>query len=124
MLESVLSTDLEITDEVETSNTYKIHANRIQGYAEKLEALQQAIYKVLNTEKYEYSIYSFDFGIELESLIGQDAAYVKIEMKRRIEDCLLQDENFCCNVSKDEILCTFNVVSIYGEISITKEVNA
>ena len=126
---SILTTDLEVTDELETSKTYKLSDAMIQGFSDGLDALQQSIYKVLNTEKYEHPIYSFSYGIDLENLIGKDPAYVKIELKRRIQECLLQDEriqsvdNFAYTVNGDEMLCTFDVVSIYGEFTITKEVS-
>ncbi len=121
--------DLEINEEVETYKTYKLADANIQGFTDNLEALQQAIYKILNTEKYEYEIYSFDYGIEFESLIGKDADYVKIELKRRITECLLQDERiqdvdgFNFTVTNDNMLCVFNVTSIYGEIQVSKEVS-
>lgn len=124
----ILTTDLVITEELETTRTYKVTDSSIQGYTVELEALKQAIYKVLNTEKYEHPIYSFEYGIELESLIGQDPLYVRMELKRRITEFLLQDdrvssvENFTFNITGDEMLCTFDVISIYGELSITKEV--
>lgn len=120
---------LEIVDNIETSKTYRIVDNSLSGYVEELESLKQALYKVLNTERYEYPIYSFDYGIELESLIGKDADYVKIELKRRIEECLLEDErvkevnNFEFIQDGESLICSFYVISIYGEISITKEVD-
>lgn len=125
-----IDVDLEVIDEIETTKTYKSSNDKIQGYTDGLGALEQAIYKVLNTEKYEYPIYSFSYGIELENLIGKDQTYVKIELRRRIKECLLTDEritsvdNFSFVVTGDEIVCRFNVVSVYGEIVITKEVNA
>lgn len=125
-----LPIDLTIaTDPVEVTRTYKLSADQIQGYVDNLEALEQAIYKELNTEKYEHPIYGFDYGIELESLIGKEQAYVQVELKRRIRECLNRDnriksvDNFKFTVTGDEMLCTFDVVSIYGEIKITKEVN-
>ena len=127
---ALIPTDLTIIETMNTSKTYKLTETNIQGFVDGLDALKQAIYKVLNTEKYEYPIYSFSYGIELESLIGKDAAYVKVELKRRIQECLLQDDriesvdNFDFVVNGDQILCTFDVTSIYGEITITKEVNA
>jgi hypothetical protein len=125
---SILTTDLAITEDAETNKTYKLSNDKIQGYTDNLTALQQAIYKVLNTEKYEHAIYSFSYGIELDNLIGKDPAYARIELKRRIQECLLQDDritrvdNFKFNVTGDAMLCTFDVVSIYGEITIMKEV--
>ena len=127
--QSYINTDLELVEEVEVSKTYKLTDTSIKGYIEELEALKQFIYKVLSTERYEYPIYSFDYGIELESLIGKDIEYVQIELKRRIEECLLQDErissvdNFEFEVKGDELYCTFNVGSIYGNLLIDKGVS-
>lgn len=121
--------NLEIVEEIDTTRTYKIIEDSLSGYIDNLEALKQSIYKVLSTEKYTYPIYSFDYGIELESLIGKDPNYVKIELKRRIEECLLEDEriegvsDFEFTQDGDCLYCSFNVVSIYGEISITEEVD-
>lgn len=127
--DAVIDVDLKVTETKETSKTYRILDKKIQGFTDELEALQQAVYKVLSTENYEYPIYSFSYGIELESLIGKDSTYVKIELKRRIQECLLQDEriksvdNFTFTITGDEMVCTFKVDSIYGEITVTKEVN-
>jgi len=125
------SIDIEISPEesIETSRTYKIAGNRIQGYTDNLQALQQAIYKVLNTERYEYPIYSFNYGIELENLIGKDPVYVQIELKRRIRECLLRDDritevdNFKFEFNGDQLKCTFDVHSIFGNLTISREVN-
>ncbi|MBN7773144.1 DUF2634 domain-containing protein [Clostridium aminobutyricum] len=127
---SAIRADLEISETAEKSNTYKLSDEKIQGFVDELEALQQAIYKVLHTEKYEYPIYSFSYGIELDNLIGKELGYVKIELKRRIQECLLLDsriervDNFEFTRTGDEIRCTFDVVSIYGKMTITKEVKA
>lgn len=120
---------LSSSETSEPSKTYKIAGNRIQGFIDEQEALQQAIYKMLNTEKYEYPIYSFSYGIELESLISKDRLYVQMELARRIKECLLEDEritsveNFEFSITEDSILCTFEVVSIYGTSTISEEVN-
>lgn len=125
---SILTTDFVVSSDPETTRTYKVYDNKIQGYADAIEALKQSIDKRLNTDQYEYPIYSFDYGISLEDLIGKDPVYVKIELKRRIRECLLQDEriqnvdNFVYSVSGDAMLCTFDVVSIYGSTTISKEV--
>lgn len=126
---SNLGTELTVSSESETSKTYKLSEDKIQGMIENLSALEQAIYKELNTEKYDYPIYSFDYGIELENLIGKEEAYVKAELKRRIEECLCKDDriqtvdNFSFTLSEDEMLCTFDVESIYGDLTISKEVS-
>jgi hypothetical protein len=128
--ESLINADFKVSEETETSKTYKLSDTCIRGEVDGIEALEQAIYKVLNTEKYEYPIYSFSYGIELESLIGKDPVYVMVELKRRVQESLLQDERiesvdrFTFTIAGEEMLCTFDVSSIYGDISITKEVNS
>jgi hypothetical protein len=126
--QSNIDVELSLDESIETSRTYKIVGNRIQGYTDGLEALKQAICKVLSTERYEYPIYSFNYGIELENLLGKDPVYVQIELKRRIRECLLRDDritevdNFKFEVNGDEIKCTFDVHSIYGDLTASKEV--
>jgi hypothetical protein len=127
--QSNIDVELSLDESIETSRTYKMIGDRIQGYTDGLDALKQAIYKVLNTERYDYPIYSFNYGIELESLIGKDRTYVQIELKRRIRECLLRDDritevnNFKFEVNGDEIKCTFDVHSIYEDLTVSQEVN-
>ena len=126
--QSNIDVELSLDEIIETSRTYKITGNRIRGYTDGLEALKQAIYKVLNTERYEYPIYSFNYGIELESLLGKDPIYVQIELKRRIRECLLQDDRitevdiFRFEMAGDTIKCTFDVHSIFGNLMVSREV--
>ncbi len=122
-------TDLELNEDIETSKTYKILPDKIQGTLDGTEAVRQAVYKVLSTEKSEYPIYSLNYGIELEDLIGQEPSYVETELQRRFRECLLSDnritevKNFTFKTSGDKLSCTFDVISIFGSIPITREVN-
>jgi len=126
---SGINRNLSIINEPSVSKTYRLSKDKIQGFTDELQALEQAIYKVLNTERYEYPIYSFSYGIELENLIGKNPTYVKLELKRRIQECLLQDDriksvdNFDFDITGDELLCTFEVKGIYGDLSIAQEVS-
>ena len=126
---NTLDENLEIVEEIETSKTYKILIDGNNGYIDGIESLKQFIYKLLNTEKYNYPIYSFNYGIELENLLGKDYDYIKIELKRRIEECLLDDErinsvnDFKFTRNLDSLRVESNVESIYGNTSIRKEVN-
>ena len=123
-----LTTDLVIQEQAFESRTYQLSDTRIEGFVDELEALKQAIYKVLSTEKYEYPIYSFDYGIAWKELIGEEAAYVRAEMKRMIEEALQQDDRileidgFTFEFYEDGCKCTFEVQSIYGNIEMEKEV--
>jgi len=124
-----INVELATEEALQTSRTYKITGDRIQGYTDGLDALKQAIYKVLNTERYEYPIYSFNYGIELENLIGKDPVYVQIELKRRIRECLLRDDritevdNFKFEFNGDQLKCAFDVHNIFGNLTISREVS-
>ncbi len=120
--------DMVIQMEELQDRTYGLYPDKIQGYLTGADALWQAVYKLLNTEKYEYPIYSFDYGIALEDLIGKDPDYVIIEIERRISECLLSDErisevtDFEFDEKGDELNISFLVKSIYGDLNVTKEV--
>lgn len=119
-----------ITEEIPT-NTYsmKIFGDRINGYADKIEAMKQAIYKILNTERYQYVIYSWNYGIELKDLIGKPKNYCKVEIKRRVKEALAQDERILDvdafsfeDKKRRELAVTFTASTIFGNIEIEKEV--
>ena len=117
--------------EEQPSKTYKMHLdeNIILGYADGLEAMVQEVYHILNTERYQYVIYSWNYGIELVDLYGQPVSYVIPELKRRITEALTWDEriisvdNFDFSVNKGKITCNFTVHTIFGDIQTEKVVN-
>ena len=96
--------------------------NRLNGSAEDIEAVKQAIYFMLNTERYNHAIYSWDYGVELADLIGQPYSYVVPELERRVNDCLIQDDriegisDFTAEKGKNSVHATFTVHTIFGEI--------
>lgn len=124
-----LITDFEEVT-VQPSKTYKLNItkNRIVGFIDEIEALKQAIFLMLNIERYDYIIYSWNYGVELNDLFGKPIPFVLPEIKRRITEALVQDDrienvdNFHFDVNKGKVLATFTVHSIYGEIETEKEV--
>ena len=117
------------TIDVQPSKTYALDIEKgvIRGYTNGLEAVKQAVYKALNTERYDYVIYSWNYGSELKELFGQPISLVYPEVKRRIEEGLKQDdrinsvENFSFEKKKGALHVTFTVVSTEG--SFESEVN-
>jgi phage baseplate assembly protein W len=120
--------DIQVSEIPQTSNTYRLGVEAIQGTIDGVEALKQAIQKILNTERYHYPIYSFDYGLDMEQLIGQDIEYVKIAVKGLIKEALLYDDriedvnNFYIESNSDQLTCSFDVISIYGTITADKGV--
>lgn len=66
--------------------------NNFIGKTDGTEAIRQAVIKILNTERYEHEIYSWDYGIELKDLYGQPMIYCMSEIKVRITEALLVDD--------------------------------
>lgn len=84
----------KVTEEVFLpTRTYKISddGKRIIGYTDGIDAMKQAVRLILKTERYEYIIYSWDYGVELKTLYGEDMGYVMSELKRRISEALMTD---------------------------------
>ena len=87
------------------------------------EAIKVWVYKALLVPRYQYSIYSWDYGSELLSLIGK--AYTpqltKAEAKRYIEEALkinpyILDVNVVDTDFKDSVLsANVKITTIYGE---------
>lgn len=97
--------------------------NRDFKIVEGNEAIKVWVYKALLTPRYQYSIYTWNYGSELLSLIGK--AYTpqltKSEAKRYIEEALkinpyILEVNVLDTDFKDGVLsANVKIVTIYGE---------
>lgn len=122
---------LEALEETEESSSYDfaINGNRIRGNVEDLEAMKQAIFLILSTERGEHAIYPEDYGVELQELYGEDIEWVIPELEIRIKEALLMDErisevgNFEFDTTKKgTILVSFSVETTKGTLDMEKEV--
>jgi hypothetical protein len=126
---NLLTTDLEVTTQPSKNYKMYIQDDVINGTCDSLNAMVQVIYKILNTERYMYAIYSWNYGIELRDLFGEPVSYVCAELERRITEALTQDEriesvsDFEFNTDKKhEVVCTFVVHTIFGDVETEKGV--
>ena len=100
----------------------------ITGTIDQIQAVEQAVFLILTTERYQWLIFSWNYGVELQNLIGKDPEYCIPEIERRIREALLQDdritavENFEFELNKRKVLTTFTVISIFGNINVEKAV--
>jgi len=126
---TILSTDIEI--EQQPSLNYKMQMVKevVVGKVDKLEAMKQVVFKILNTERYDYIIYSWNYGIELKDLFGMPVDYVCAELTDRITEALVQDDRIDSVTDfdfsfpkKGEILVTFTVHTIFGDIEAERQV--
>lgn len=126
---NILQSNLEVAEQPTKTYCLNIENNTITRYCDGIEAMKQTIYCILNTERFEHLIYSFNYGIELKFLIGENTTYVIPELQRVITEALLQDDrieevnNFKFEVTNNKILITFNVITTVGEIPSEKVVN-
>lgn len=104
------------------SLTYRIDwkRGRIVGKTDGLEAVKQAVYKILHTDRFRHLIYTPDYGMEWDGLFGGNPVFVRAELKRRITEALLADDriedvqDFEMEFGLDEVKVRFTVVSTYG----------
>ena len=120
----------QITELEYANRTYRIDTKNdvISGYVDDLKALEQTIYLILSTERYEHIIYSWDYGIELLDLYGKPMPYVMSELPRRVTEALKRDArvdkvtDFTFEKHGKILLVSFTVVSKFGNISTSLEV--
>lgn len=112
------------------SRTYRVLNGRVAGWVDDLDAMKQSIDKMLHTERFTWPIYTDNYGIELQNLIGQDIDLVISEIERVITEAVSTDEriidleNFSITQeSRSSILVSFFVSTIYGQVKIEQEVN-
>ena len=125
-----LAQDFEI--EEQPSLTYKMDLNgdSVRGFVDEQEAMKQAIFRILDTERYQFIIYPWYYGIETIDLYGEPVTYVCPELERRITEALLIDTRIISVTDfefdlevKGVVHAMFTVNTIYGEIKADKGVN-
>lgn len=101
--------------------TYRMGVKTMNGSIDKVDSIKQAIYHIMNTERYSNPIYSRSYGIELEKYQNADIEYIRSTIQTTLEDALLQDDRIT-NVTVDSVeqtdfnscLVKFTVTTIYG----------
>lgn len=129
-LYSEVLTDPEYDITLYPSYTYymNLNTNRIIGNIDGIEAMPQAIYKILNTERSAYLAYSDNYGVELMDLYGKQMTYVIPELERRIKEALEWDsrinsvDNFEFELKGSSVTATFTVHTIFGDVEAERTV--
>ena len=62
----------DFTIETLPSRTFRMNHDNLTiiGTIDEIQAVEQAVFLILNTERYEWLIHSWDYGVELHNLIG------------------------------------------------------
>lgn len=123
-------TELEDANTISLTYGLDLKNKRIVRKIDDIEAMEQAIFKILSTERQAHVIYDDSYGVELERFIGKDIDFIKSDVERTISEALLADDrilsitNFTINdLVKDSLHIEFEVNTVYGNISMKSEVN-
>lgn len=113
------------------TKTYKLNLleGKINDYIDGIDAIKQAVFKILETARYQYLIYDFSYGSELNGLIGKDSDYIEMELRRRIRDALTTDDriinvtDFVFSHEGESMSVSFKVISVEGSFESEVMVN-
>lgn len=124
---NILERDFELTSQ--PSKAYRLDEKHVRGSVDGLAAVRQAVFCILNTERYENVIYSHNYGVELKDLFGKPMELAKSKLKKRIREALTQDDriqsvdafSFAQNGRKLQV--QFTVHTNLGNFETKKEVS-
>ncbi|MBS4172130.1 DUF2634 domain-containing protein [Bacillus sp. FJAT-49736] len=116
--------DEELEVQLLPSYTYRIDFNqkKIIGMVDELDAIKQAIFKLLETERFEHLIYSDDYAFESQGIGNYPRIFIKSEITRRITEALTQDDriidvqDFDFIFGSDDVFVKFTAITEYGNI--------
>jgi hypothetical protein len=114
--------DEPLVSQQQPSQTWKLDFDkgRVTGRTDGLDAVKQAVFKMLQTDRFWHAVYNFDYGHELKLLIGSSPVFVESEAKRMIEEALIVDDRIesissvDVEITGDQMLIRFTVQSVYG----------
>ena len=107
-------------------NDHPLVENNEFKIVEMNDAISVWIYHAIKTYRYEFSIYSWDFGCEIDTLLGQNytPAHTKAEVTRYITDALminpyiLSIEKIIVNFDGDTLQVDIRVITVYEELEV------
>ena len=100
----------------------------IVGTDEGFAVMQQAVEIILNVQRFQWQIYTANFGMDYRNLIGGDPGVVASNLQRRLKDAFSVDDritgisNYEYSISGDVMTVSFTVKTVYGNIDQTAEV--
>jgi hypothetical protein len=122
--------DDELAEEDMPSLTYKItDGGTLSGHVDGLDAMKQAIGLILTTERYDYDILPWEYGIELKHIFGMPTDYCMAELERVIREALFRDDRisavdgFAFEAKKRIVTVSFTVHTVYGDLDMEKDYN-
>lgn len=80
--------------EIEKQNNkgYRVVDNRVAGYVDGVDSLEQAISFILATERFRFITMSDNVGVEFEELFGENRDLAELKLKDTITEAILSDD--------------------------------
>lgn len=122
--ENVINISQGVTFTEYPSYTWYVNpqTGRISGMADGFAAVKQAVEILFSVERFLWQIYSPNFGMEWEGLVGQNPGYVALEIQRRAKDAIRTDRrmteitDFSYQGKGDRLTAAFTVQTVYGPV--------
>lgn len=95
---------------------------QISGMVDGYQAIVQAVEILFSVERFWWQIYSPNFGVQWQGLIGLNPGFVGLEIQRRAKDAIKPDSrllditNFSYTVNGDSLTAQFIVKTVYGDV--------
>ena len=132
-LEDTVEEDLEDEDTDEPYREYELDptTGRLTGrIIEGTDAIVVWCILTLKSKRYEYPIYSWEYGEEFSSMIGNsyEPDLLKSEIDRMVKECLLVNEHIeeikdlSIEHDKDRLTVRFNLVTDQGDAEVETDV--
>lgn len=122
--------NIDIKTQPSASYKMALDYDFIVGKCDGIDAVRQAVYKILNTQRYQYLIYSRCCGVEFKDIFGKPVSEAVGIIPERIKNALTQDDRitdvdgFVFDTSKRHIVYVeFTVHTIFGNFRAVKELD-
>lgn len=119
--------------EIEKQNNkgYRVVDNRVAGYVDGVDSLEQAISFILATERFRFITMSDNVGVEFEELFGENRELAELKLKDTITEAILSDDRVeeisffgITRISRNTFKIELEIKSNIGDsIVIVKEVD-
>lgn len=102
--------------------------HRLRGRGDNYEAVRQAVEVIVNVERFHWQIYTPNFGIERDGLLGSDPGFVASELQRRLTDAFLPDSrilgiaDFSYTFEDPIMTASVTVNTVFGPVQTSMEV--
>ena len=122
--------EVDMKNNIIPSKTFYIdfESKKILGIIEDKKAIEQSILLALSTSRFKYLIFSWNYGEEINHLIGKTKDLARAELPRLLHECLLIDdrissiEDITITDIEDGLHVSFTAITIHGDIPIEREV--